>query len=192
MFETFKVSPFGAMHTLISLIAVGAGIVSLVRFREIAPKRPAGWIYVVATVFTCVTGLAIFHHGGFGKPHALAIITLIVLCVAAIGGGTNVFGSLSKYVETVGYSLTFFFHLIPAVNETATRLPLGAPLAASPEDPALQIVAGLLFLGFLAGAGLQVRRLRHDAVPTILVPRPSLAPSRELRNTTTIGRVSSS
>lgn len=192
MFEAFKVSPFGALHTLISLIAVGAGIVSLVRFKEIAPKRAAGWIYVVATVFTCVTGLAIFRHGGFGKPHALAIITLVVLCVAALGGGTNLFGSLSRYVETVGYSLTFFFHLVPAVNETATRLPLGAPLAASPEDPALQIVAGLLFLGFVVGANLQIRRLRRDTIQTILVPRPGLALNRELRSAATIGRVSSS
>lgn len=189
MFESFRVSPFGALHTLISLIAVGAGIVSLVRFKEIAPKRAAGWIYVVATVFTCVTGLAIFRHGGFGKPHALAIITLVVLCVAAIGGGTSLFGSLSRYVETVGYSLTFFFHLVPAVNETATRLPLGAPLAASPEDPALQIVAGLLFLGFLGGAALQVRRLRREAGRTILMPTPAPALGYELRNTASISRV---
>jgi len=189
MFETFKVSPFGALHTLISLVAVGAGIVSLVRFHEIAPKRAAGWIYVVATVFTCLTGLAIFHHGGFGKPHALAIVTLVVLCVAAVGGGTNLFGSLSRYVETVGYSLTFFFHLVPAVNETATRLPLGAPLAASPEDPALQAVAGLLFLGFLAGAALQVRRLRREEGRTIVVPALVPAISHELRNTASISRV---
>ncbi len=189
MFEAFKISPFGVLHTLISLIAVGAGIVSLVRFKEIAPKRAAGWIYVVATVFTCVTGLAIFRHGGFGKPHALAIITLVVLCVAALGGGTNLFGSLSRYVETVGYSLTFFFHLVPAVNETATRLPLGAPLAASPEDPALQIVAGLLFLGFLGGAALQVRRLRGEVGRTIVVPNPNPALSYKLRNTAAISRV---
>lgn len=188
MFETLKVSPFGALHTVISLVAVGAGIVSLVRFHEIAPKRVAGWFYVVATVFTCLTGLAIFRHGGFGKPHALAIITLVVLCVAAIGGGTNVFGSLSRYVETVGYSLTFFFHLVPAVNETATRLPLGAPLAASPEDPALQVVAGLLFLGFLTGAALQVRRLRRDSTLGLIMPGPSVALSQDLRNTASISR----
>lgn len=189
MFEVFKVSPLGALHTLISLIAVGAGIVSLVRFHEIAPKRAAGWIYIVATVFTCVTGLAIFRHGGFGKPHALAIVTLVVLCVAAVGGETNVFGWLSRYVEKVGYSLTFFFHLVPAVNETATRLPLGSPLAAGPEDPALQLVAGLLFVVFLVGATLQVRGLRREASPVTrpLSRRPAV--SYDLRNTASIRRV---
>jgi hypothetical protein len=46
------------------------------------------------------------------------------------------------------------------VNETATRFPLHAPLATSPEAPALQAAAGVLFIAFLVGAFLQLRRLR--------------------------------
>jgi hypothetical protein len=59
----------------------------------------------------------------------------------------------------VSYSLSFFLHLIPGANETFTRLPVGAPLFSGPEGPALQKVAGALFLLFLPGAGLQVRQL---------------------------------
>ena len=66
----------------------------------------------------------------------------------------------SIYVETIAYSLTFFFHLIPGITETSTRLPLGAPLVSSPEAPELQLASAILFLLFLAGATLQVLRLR--------------------------------
>jgi len=38
-------------------------------------------------------------------------------------------------VETVAYSSTVFFLMIPTVTETLTRLPSGDPVVASQEDP---------------------------------------------------------
>jgi uncharacterized membrane protein len=153
-------TPLGAIHTAISLIAVAAGIIALVRDKEISPKNGVGKIYVIATVLTCLTGFGIFQHGGFGKPHALGIITLIVLGVAYVAGYTKLYGRLSPYIETVSYSATFLFHMIPGITETTTRFPLGAPLLPNAEAPALQAASGVLFVLFLIGAALQVRRLR--------------------------------
>jgi len=124
------ITPFGALHTVISLIALGAGLIAFIRDKEISPRNLLGKVYVVGTVLTCVTGFFIFHHGGFGKPHVLGIITLIVLGIAAVAGYTNRFGRASRYVETIGYSLTVFFHFFPLITETSTRLPAGA---AAPE-----------------------------------------------------------
>jgi hypothetical protein len=39
-------------------------------------------------------------------------------------------------------------------------VPVGAPLFSGPEDPALAKTIGVLFLLFVAGAGLQVWRMR--------------------------------
>jgi uncharacterized membrane protein len=150
----------GTFHTAISLIALAAGIIALLRYKEILPASLAGKIYIAATLVTALTGFGIFQHGGFGKPHALGVITLIVLAIAAVAGTTRLFGRASRYVETVGYSATFFFHWIPAVTETTTRLPAGAPVFASPEAPGLQIITAVLFVAFLIGTGLQVLRLR--------------------------------
>lgn len=153
----------GIVHTAISLIAVGAGAVALIRDQEITSRNRVGQLYIWTTVLTCLTGFPIMQHGGFGKPHALGIVTLIVLVVAALAGKAK-FGGASRYIEVVSYSATFFFHMIPAFTETATRLPAGAPLAASQEAPGLQAAIGAAFLVFLIGATLQVRRLR--AAPT--------------------------
>src|SRR5262245_17980127 len=165
MLETLKMTPFCAVHTLIALVAVIAGLVALVRYMEISPRSLAGKIYIVATILTCLTGFGIFHHGGFGKPHVLGIITLVVLGVGITAARSDLFGRFSRYVETVSYSMTFFFHMIPTINETATRFPLGAPLATGAEAPGLQAASGLLFLLFLVGATLQVRRLRNTNRP---------------------------
>ncbi|MBI1779446.1 MAG: hypothetical protein HYR63_29285 [Proteobacteria bacterium] len=152
-------TPLGTFHTGISMIAVLAGLIALIRDKEISPKNRLGQIYVVATVITCVTAFGIFRHGGFGKPHVLAILTLLVLGVAAAAGYSSLFGRASRYVETIGYSVTFFFHLIPGITETATRLSPGAPLVADADAPSLQVAALVLFLALLIGAALQARQL---------------------------------
>ena len=120
---------------------------------------------MITTVITCLTSFGIFQHGGFGKGHVLGIITLVVLAVAGVAGTTRLFGQASRYVEAVSYSATFFFHLIPAITETSTRLPPGSPLFSNPDAPALQAATGVLFVAFLIGATLQVRWLRASGQP---------------------------
>ena len=149
----------GTIHTAISLIAVGAGIVALIRDKAILPANLTGKIYVITTILTCITGFGIFQHGGFGKPHALGVITLVVLGIAAAAGSSS-FGKASPYIVLVSYSLTFFFHLIPGITETVTRLPLGAPWVENAEAPELQKAIGAVFVVFLVGVTLQVLRLR--------------------------------
>ena len=155
----FGLTTLGIIHTLISLVAVAAGIVAFISYKEITPRTPAGKWYVIMTVLTCLTGFGIFQHGGFNKAHGLGIITLVVLGIAWFAG-RGAFGRASRYVETILYTLSFFFHMVPAFTETSTRLPLGAPLVASPEDPRLQAAIGGAFVVFLVGVVLQIRRLR--------------------------------
>jgi hypothetical protein len=50
--------------------------------------------------------------------------------------------------------------MIPALVETSTRLPVGAPLIKDRDGPELQAASGVLLLLLLLGATLQVRRLR--------------------------------
>ena len=153
----------GIVHTVISLVAVAAGLIALIRDREISTRDWNGKIYVITTVLTCLTGFGIFQHGGFGKPHVLGIITLLVLGIAAVAEKSRFFGRHSRYVAAVSYSATFFFHMIPALTETTTRLPAGAPLVSDRDGPELQTAAGVLFLLLIVGAALQVRMLRKSA-----------------------------
>jgi hypothetical protein len=141
---------------------VAAGLIALVRDGAISANNPVGKTYVMMTVLTCLTGFPIVHHGGFGPAHALGMITLAVLAVAA-AAAKGWFGRASVYVETVSYSATFFFHMIPTFTETATRFPVGAPLAAGPDAPGLQLAIGLAFIVFVIGATLQLLRLRAKA-----------------------------
>ena len=161
MLDTYNLSSFGAFHTLIALVAVACGITSLARHGEIGTGWRSGLAYVLLTAATAFTGLFIFRHGGFGPPHILAILTLVVLAVAYAAEKRGREGWL-RYVAVLGYSLTLFFHLIPGLTETGTRLPLGNPAFSGPEDATLKALVGAGFLVYLVGAAWQATRIRRS------------------------------
>jgi uncharacterized membrane protein len=150
----------GTYHTAIGIIALIAGAIALARDKRITPENALGKVYIATTLIVCLSGFFIFQHGGFGVPHALGIVTLATLALATVAGYSRLLGRASPYIATVAYSATYFFHLIPTTAEGFTRLPPGAPLAASPEAPLVQAVTAGLFVLFLIGAYLQVRMLR--------------------------------
>lgn len=164
---TFNLTVLGTFHTLIGLFAIAAGVVAFARHGAIGPMTSPGRSFIWSTLLTVITGFFIFRRGGFGNPHILGVVTLIVLAVAFAAGRTKVFGGFAPYVETVAYSLSFFFHFIPGTAESLTRLPLRAPLAASPEAPIVQSVVGVFFLIFLSGAAYQVVKIRAARRPEI-------------------------
>ncbi len=161
-----NISPFGLFHTVIALIAVTSGLVALFRHGEIGTRSRSGAIYAGFTAATAVTGLFIFRHGGFGPPHALAILTLLVLAAAWAAERYGKFGA-ARYLSVLGYSLTLFFHLIPGLTETGTRIPVGHPAFDGPEDPTLKALVGAGFLVYLVGAAVQAVRIRRSRRPAV-------------------------
>ena len=154
----------GIIHTVISLIAVASGAIALIRDKKITWSNKLGKIFVLTTIITCLSGFGIYQHGGFGKAHALGIITLIVQSLALLAGkGTKPFGKASEYIETVAYSFTFFLHLIPGVTEILTRLPVNAPIANGPEDSKIQLTIGICFILFVTGLVLQLMNIKRKA-----------------------------
>jgi len=154
------ITTLGAVHTALAIVALLAAFVSLGRTGLIAWNSRVGRLYVVTTVLTCLTGFGIFRRGGFNEAHLLGVATLLTVGLAWLAA-RGTLGSRSPYIETVALSLTVFFHFIPGITETSLRLPVGAPLVASTEEPWLKVAASILFLVFLLGAWLQVRHLRR-------------------------------
>ncbi len=148
----FGLTHLGAVHTLLSLVAVAAGIVSFVRYGSISLRTRVGSIYIVATVLTCVTGFGIFRTGEFGPAHAVGVLTLVILAFAVLVEKRAPVGTTPRAVEVVSYTTTFFLHMIPAINETTTRLPPSAPLASGPNDPLILVLVGVALVLFIAGA----------------------------------------
>jgi uncharacterized membrane protein len=152
-----EIIPLGWFHTAMGAIAIISGGFTLARFKEILLQMRSGQIYLISTLITAGTALAIYQHGEFGPGHALAVMTLLALAVGTAAATTGLFGKLSRYVQAISYSATLLFHCIPAITDGLLRLPAGDPVLKSIEDPILKIGYLVLFILFLIGITLQLR-----------------------------------
>jgi hypothetical protein len=88
----------------------------------------------------------------------------IVVLLAAFGGvlvpRLTFFGKLRPYLSVFGLSFSFFLSLVPAINETLTRLPADQPLAAGPGAGAVKITLLVVFCLFVVGFAVQCRLVR--------------------------------
>ena len=107
MLETFNLSSFGALHTLVGLVAVACGIVALARHGQIGTRASrSGLAYVVLTALTAASGLFSLRHGGFGPPHVLSIVPRVVLLGAWLAETRGRSDGSGRYVGGLGWSLT--------------------------------------------------------------------------------------
>lgn len=151
-----EITPLGWFHTVMGIIALLSGAFTLIRFREISPYTRSGQIYLLTTLVTAGTALAIFQHGGFGPAHSLAVMTLIALAAGTVAATMKLFGKLSRYVQAFSYTATLLFHCVPAVTDGLMRLPVGDPILTSIEDPILQMCYLGLLVSFLVSVSLQL------------------------------------
>ena len=149
--------PLGWFHTIVGGIALICGVVTLYRHREISFGTRSGQIYLLTTLITAATALAIYQHGVFGPAHVLAVATLGALAVGTLAATLKPFGKWSRQVQAVSFSATLLFHFIPAVTDALLRLPVGNPMLSSFDDPVLRMCHLALLVMFLVGVTLQLR-----------------------------------
>ncbi len=158
-----EITAFGWFHTVVALLAVLTGFYTLANHKLVMSTQIDGKIYLLLTLISASTALAIYKHGGFGIAHGLAVLTILAILIGGVAEKTGLFGKMSLYVQTVFYSATMLFNMIPAITETLLRLPVGAPMVTSLKDPLLQGFHLAFVVVFLVGLGLQIRFLRSSS-----------------------------
>lgn len=155
----FGITPFGWVHTLISIAGLVCGIAAVVADGRISRLSLRGRLFIWLTVGSCLTGLCIYRTGHFNEAHTLSILTLLTLAAAA-WLERSAAAAWMTYAYTALYSLALFFHFIPGFTETFTRVPDGAPLAKGPQDGLVVGAIGIAFVGYLVLVAFQFARLR--------------------------------
>jgi len=153
-------SSLGIFHTIIGVLAIIAGVIGFIKHGKIALHTPTGKIYFYGTLITSLTALGLSSVSGLNPGHGLALI--IVLLIA---------GSYYLHTKKQGYnrhrlfenfflSFSFFLSLIPTVNETLTRVPVGHPVAKGPTDPLIAQTLGIILVLFVMGSIYQFIKQR--------------------------------
>lgn len=152
---THPLSTLGVLHTAISLIPVLAGLYGFVRHRKIDTASGPGKLYLVGLVLAVATSFTVSSTGGLNPGHAFGIVVLLVAFGGVMVNRIGFLGRLRPYLSTFALTFSFLLGLVPAVNESLTRLPVSHPLAAAPMAPVvLQTLLGF-FVAFLIGIAAQ-------------------------------------
>ncbi|WP_412467422.1 hypothetical protein [Pedobacter sp. KLB.chiD] len=154
-------SGLGIFHTIIGIIAIAAAIISFVRFGKIDLTQMSGKIYCYTTTVTALTALGISKHGGFNPGHIFSVFIFVLVLVAFWLSVKRSASEKARYTENFLLSFSFFLSLVPTVNETFTRVPLGHPLAKNPTDPIIAKTLLVLFIAFIAGSIYQYIKQRN-------------------------------
>ena len=153
-------SNLGIFHTVIGVAAIAAAVTGFIKSGKIDLKKLPGKMYFYLTLITSLTALGISHVKGVNPGHILSLLIIVLIAVAYFLSAKKQGNNRARYVENFFLSFSFFLSMLPTVNETFTRIPVGHPLAAGPNDPLIGISILLLFIMLIAGSVLQFRKQR--------------------------------
>ncbi|SDQ09678.1 hypothetical protein SAMN05421664_0460 [Chryseobacterium soldanellicola] len=155
-------SNLGIFHTIIGVAAIVAAIVAFVRYGKIHLGKLSGKIYFYGTVITSITALGLSKHGGFNAGHVFSVFILLLVLTAYFLHVRKKESNKARFFENFCLSLSFFLSLVPTVNETFTRVPIGHPLAKDINDPIIGRTLLILLVFFIAGSVYQFIKQKKD------------------------------
>ena len=158
-------STLGIFHTIIGVLAILAALTSFVKFGKINLAVLSGKIYFYGTLITSLTALGISKHGGFNPGHVFSLFIIILVVIAAYLFYKRKGNNRARYSENLLLSFSLLLSLVPTVNETLTRVPIGHPLAQGPTDPVIAKTLLAIFVLFIGGSVYQFikqRKINQD------------------------------
>lgn len=149
-----SVGAFTALHVLISLIGLIAGVAAVAVM--LGGKRPGleTAVFLAFTILTSATGF-LFHSAMIGPPHIVGGLSLIVLALAVAAlYGLHLKG-VWRMVYVVCALLAFYFNAFVAVVQAFGKIAVLKALAPMQTEPPFLIaqvlvMAAFVVLGFLA------------------------------------------
>ena len=149
-----SVGAFTALHVIISLIGLLAGVLAVAAM--LADKRPGAEtaVFLGFTILTSATGF-LFHSAKIGPPHIVGVLSLVVLAVACVA----LYGFRLKGVWRPVYVITalmaLYFNAFVAVVQAFDKIAALKALAPTGSEPPflvaqLAVLAAFVVLGFLA------------------------------------------
>jgi hypothetical protein len=159
-----SVPTFTVLHVIISLIGIATGIVVVLAM--LAGRKLAGWtgVFLWTTVLTSVTGF-LFPFTKFGPPHAVGIISLLVLVPTLLALYAFHLAGSWRWIYVAGSVISLYLNAFVGVVQAFQKLPFLNPLAPTQStEPAFVIAQGLVLLLFVVLGFIATKRF-HPGAP---------------------------
>ncbi|MBB6331057.1 cbb3-type cytochrome oxidase subunit 3 [Chryseobacterium sediminis] len=159
-----NLSVLGIFHTIIGISALAGAIIGYIRYGKINLTHLSGKVYFYATLITSLSALGISKAGGFNTGHVFSLFIIVLISIAYFLFSNKKESRKARYFENFLLSFSFFLSLVPTINETFTRVPIGHPLAKDIKDPIIGQTLLVIFLLFVIGSIFQFMKQKKENV----------------------------
>jgi hypothetical protein len=159
-----SLSTFVQVHTIISLIAIVAGII--VMFGMLGSKRPGGLtaLFLLLTILTSATGFLIppLVSDKLLPSHIIGALSLVLLLIACIGLYATKLAGSWRWIYAVTALLALYFNVFVLVIQSFLKIPALTAIAPGnpPSGPVFAVVQGVVLVFFVLMIIGAVRRFR--------------------------------
>jgi hypothetical protein len=159
-----SLSTFVQVHTIISLIAIAAGII--VMFGMLSSKRPGGLtaIFLLLTILTSATGFLIppLVSDKLLPSHIIGALSLVLLLIACIALYAMKLSGAWRWIYAVTALLALYFNVFVLVIQSFLKIPALTAIAPGnpPSGPVFAVVQGVVLVFFVLMIIGTIRRFR--------------------------------
>jgi hypothetical protein len=154
-----SIPAFTALHVVISLIAILAGLVVL--FGMLGSHRLAGLtaLFLATTVLTSLSGF-LFPIHGFTPALGTGIVSLVVLAVALYALYGKQLDGAWRWIYVVTAIAALYLNVLVLIVQAFQKVPALRPLAPTQSEPPFLIAQAAALLFFILMGALVLLRFR--------------------------------
>lgn len=154
-----NLSTFTIVHVIISLIAIGSGLVVMVGLLTGRRLNGLTGLFLVMTVATSVTGFFFPFHG-FTPAIGVGIISLVVLAVVIFARYARHLAGAWRWIYVVTAMVALYLNVFVLIVQLFQKVPALKALAPTQTEPAFlvtQLFALILFVVLTIVAAIRFR-----------------------------------
>ena len=158
-----SLATFTALHVVISLVGIAAGLIVVAGM--LSASRLPGWtaLFLIATVLTSVTGF-FFPAARVLPSHIFGVVSLVVLAVTIPALYVKRLAGSWRWIYVAGAVFALYLNSFIGVVQAFLKIPALNRLAPTQSEPPF-LVAQLALAALFVVLGIQAARRFRPAVP---------------------------
>ena len=144
-------TPFTAVHTILSLIAIAAGLGVMAMLLNDRKPNIGTVVFLIAAIATSVTGF-LFPFTKFLPSHGVGVICLVLFVPALLAQYIYNFAGAWRWIYAISMAVNVYFLLFVLITQLFLKVPALhalAPNAPDNPEPPFAITQGVLLVIFV-------------------------------------------
>jgi len=154
-------TPLVFIHTLVSLVAIAAGVTVMAKmWRNARAEAWTAW-FLGTTIFTSASGFFL-PAAHFMPSHAVGVLSLVILAIACYARYGERMQGAWRTAYVLGAVAALYFNVFVLVTQLFAKVPVLHALAPNLNEAPFAIVQAVVLVGYLAW-GIVLARAYHPA-----------------------------